>query len=198
MGKNELSLREAWQPYGGEKAGKAEKCFLDVFAEHFVDTSFVVKPHPKELKNIYSSVVLPEEIIKRIYNPDEKWTHGVVPDFSIHNKETGKTIYVEVKRQDGWVENKERKAGRGNAHERSCKLFTPGLLKIMRQKGLIPEHHLPFWVVFQGDIARDPKRVREIHCWYAGIEEHFFLWSDSSNAEMLIQHFENKIKPLLV
>ncbi len=198
MGKNELSLREAWQPYGGEKAGKAEKNFLDVFTEHFEGTDFEVQPHPREFKNVYSSIKLPQDVVDRIYNPNETWSHGIIPDFSIHNKKTKKTIYVEVKRQDGWVEGKERKAGRGNAHERSCKFFTPGLLNIMRKKGNIPEPQLPFWVVFQGDIARDPKRVREIHCWYQGIEGHFYLWSDSTDAAHLISHFDENIKPLLV
>jgi hypothetical protein len=198
MGKNELSAREAWQPYGGEKASKAERNFLEVFTEHFQGTDFIVKHHPNEFKNIYSSIQLPPDVRERIYNPDETWNHGISPDFSIHNKKTNKTIYVEVKRQDGWVEGKERKAGRGNAHERSCKFFTPGLLKIMREKGKIEEPALPFWVVFQGDIARDPKRVREIHCWYTGIENHFFLWSDSSDTEHLINHFETRIKHLLI
>ena len=198
MGKNELSAREAWQPYGGDKAGKAEQNFLDVFTKHFKGTEYIVKHHPTEFKNIYSSIQLPQEVLDRIYNPDETWTHGISPDFSIHNTRTKKTIYIEVKRQDGWVEGKERKAGRGNAHERSCKFFTPGLLKILREKGKIQEPNLPFWVVFQGDIARDPKRVREIHCWYKGIEDHFFLWSDSSDAEHLINHFETRIKHLLI
>jgi hypothetical protein len=127
MGKKALSAREAWQPYGGEKAGKAERNFHEVFTEHFKGTDFEVKPHPREFKNIYSAISLPKNVIDRIYNPNETWSHGVIPDFSIHNRKSGKTIYVEVKRQDGWVEGKERKAGRGNAHERSCKLFTPGL-----------------------------------------------------------------------
>lgn len=197
MGRKELSKREAWQPNGGEKAGKAERNFLEVFREHFAETDFEVIPHPREFKNIYATIKLPNEVLKNIYNPNETWTHGIIPDFSIHNKKTGKTIYVEVKRQDGWVEGKERKAGRGNAHERSCKLFTPGLLKIMRVKGRIKEPNLPFWIVFQGDIARDPKRVREIHCWYTGIENHFFLWSDSKDAKALTNHFDRKIKHLL-
>jgi hypothetical protein len=89
--------------------------------------------------------------------------HGVFPDFAIDNKKTGKTIYVEVKRQDGWVENKKRSAGRGNAHERLCKYFTPGLLQILRKQGKIEEPNLPFWIIFQGDITRDPCRVREVN-----------------------------------
>ena len=52
----------------------------------------------------------------------------------LNNIKTKKTIYVEVKRQDGWVEGKERKAGRGNAHERSNKFFTPGLQRLLRER----------------------------------------------------------------
>jgi len=95
------------------------------------------------------------------------------------------------------VEGKPRKAGRGNAHERSNKLFTPGLLKLMREHGKLGADVLPFWVVFQGDIARDPKRVREIHFWYGDQLDHFFLWSNSSNGKAVISHFNKKLKHLL-
>ncbi|WP_418903389.1 MunI family type II restriction endonuclease [[Ruminococcus] torques] len=58
---------------------------------------------------------------------------------------------------------KKPSAGRGNAHERMCKLFTPGLIKAYRQIGGITDPDiLPFWVVLEGDITRDPKRNREI------------------------------------
>ena len=56
--------------------------------------------------------------------------HGISPDLSIKNTEKNKTIFIEVKRQDGWVEGGKRSDGRGNAHERSNKFFTPGLLKV--------------------------------------------------------------------
>jgi hypothetical protein len=97
------------------------------------------------------------------------------------------------------VEDKPRKAGRGNAHERSCKFFTPGLLKILRKRGKLGKKAaLPFWVIYQGDISRDPKRVREIHCWFAGRTAHFFLWHDGANAKSLIDHFNNNLKHLLL
>jgi hypothetical protein len=86
-----------------------------------------------------------------------------------------KTIYVEVKRQDGWVKGKPRSAGRGNAHERSCKFFAPGLQKIMKEKGNLGDNVLPFWTVFQGDITRDPCRVREITLWYDNYKAHYFF-----------------------
>lgn len=56
---------------------------------------------------------------------------------------------------------------------------------------------LPFWVVFQGDIARDPKRVREIHCWYKGHEDHFFLWHDSKDGQSILEHFKRRLRHLL-
>ncbi|MBI3354049.1 MAG: MunI family type II restriction endonuclease [Nitrospirae bacterium] len=198
MGTNELRKRDTWQDVSGSKAEKAEKNFKDIFEKHFENTDFKLRTKPKEFKNIYSSVKLSKEVLSKIYSPDETWTHGVIPDFAIDNIKTKKTLYIEVKRQDGWVEGKERKAGRGNAHERSCKFFTPGLLDVLRNTGKIGNDVLPFWVVFQGDIARDPKRVREIHFWYKGIEDHFFLWSDSSDEKSLLDHFEKKLKKHLL
>lgn len=199
MGKRALRGRENWQQKGGAQAGKAEHRFEEVFRGAFRNTTFSVVSKPTELRNIYSEVKLPDQVIDDIYTPEgESWTHGVIPDFAIRNSATGKTLYVEVKRQDGWVEGKERKAGRGNAHERSCKFFTPGLLKVLRASSKIPEPDLPFWTVFQGDIARDPKRVREIHLWYQKYEKHFFLWSDRKTHEAVVDHFNKNLKKLLL
>jgi len=118
--------------------------------------------------------------------------------FELYNLDTNKTIYIESKRQDGWVEGGKRSDGRGNVHERSCKFFTPGLLKALRQKsGITVENALPFWVIFQGNITRDPCRVREITCWYDGYPGHYFFWRDTTNPEDLLNHFIKYIKPLL-
>jgi hypothetical protein len=197
MGKAELRQREIWQDVSGEKAGVAEKNFFEIFSKEFAGSDFRIRPKPRELKDIYSKIKLSEEVLAAIYNPDETWTHGVVPDYAIDNIKTKKTLYVEVKSQDGWVEGKPRNAGRGNAHERSCKFFTPGLLKIMREHGKLGNDVLPFWVVFQGDVARDPKRVREVTCWYAEYSAHFFFWHDSADHQSIINHFNNKLKHLL-
>lgn len=198
MGTNELRKRKIWQDISGGKASAAEKSFYKIFSKEFKSSDFRVRSKPSEFKNIYSKIVLTPEMLAGIYNPDETWTHGLVPDYAIDNVKTGKTLYVEVKRQDGWVEGKPRKAGRGNAHERSNKLFTPGLLRLMREYGKLGSDVLPFWVVFQGDIARDPKRVREIHYWYGKHSDHFFLWSNPTDHESLINHFNKKLKHLLL
>ncbi len=198
MGTNDLRKRDNWQNISGEKAGVAEKNFYEIFLKEFEDTDFRIRSKPREFKDIYSKTILSKEMLAGIYNPDETWTHGIIPDYAIDNVKSKKTLYVEVKRQDGWVEDKPRKAGRGNAHERSNKLFTPGLLKVMREHGKLGNDILPFWVVFQGDIARDPKRVREIHYWYGDEADHFFLWSNSADEKALINHFEKKLKPFLL
>src|SRR5688572_12817433 len=153
MGTDELRKRKIWQTISGGKATAAEKKFFEIFKKQFEGSDFEITSKPREFKDIYSKIPLSEKILSEIYNPNETWTHGIVPDYAIRNIKTKKTLYVEVKNQDGWVEGKPRKAGRGNAHERSNKLFTPGLLKIMREQGKLGDDVLPFWVVFQGDIA---------------------------------------------
>lgn len=191
-------LRKKWQDYSGQNASQAENDFFNAFNQVFEGTEFQIRSKPKEFNKAYVDVKLSDKVLTEIYTPPKPVTrHGVSPDYAIDNIVTGKTIYIEVKRQDGWVEGKTRSAGRGNAHERSCKFFTPGLLKLLRSEGGLGEDVLPFWTVFQGDIARDPCRVREVTCWYEGYEGHFFFWRDSSDPTSLFDHFEENIKNLL-
>ena len=198
MGSTHNRTRGKWQDYSGNNAASAENFFFDSFNQVFEKTDFKVRSKPKEFSNIYVDVILTSDELKKIYTPDTPITrHGVSPDYAIDNAITGKTIYVEVKRQDGWVEGGKRSDGRGNAHERSCKFFTPGLLKILREKSKIKQPALPFWTVFQGDITRDPCRVREITCWYDTFNAHFFFWRDAPDPDLLFKHFDELIAPLL-
>jgi len=147
-----------------------------VFLNEFENSDFEIRRNPNEFIRIYVNVELSEQELSEIYTPDEPITrHGFSPDYAIDNHSTNKTLYVELKRQDGWVEGGKRSDGRGNAHERSCKFFTPGLLKILRAHGNLGDDVLPFWTVFQGDITRDPCRVREITCWYAKHTAHYLF-----------------------
>lgn len=198
MGSDANRLRKKWQDYSGKNAGKAEYSFLETFTELFKNTEYEIERSPKHFRDLYVKVELPKVIVDEIYNPEKEITkHGVVPDYAITNTETKKTIFVEVKRQDGWVEGKLRSAGRGNAHERSNKFFTPGLQRVLREAGNLNDNVLPFWVVFIGDITRDPCRVREIKLWYEGVEEHYFMWRNTSTPEIIIEHFIKNIKPLI-
>lgn len=127
MGSDANRLRKKWQDYSAKNAGTAEKDFYQAFKIIFEDTEFEIISKPNDFSKIYVDVHLSMQELSEIYTPDIPITkHGVFPDYAIRNTETKKTIYIEVKRQDGWVEGGKRADGRGNAHERSCKFFTPG------------------------------------------------------------------------
>ncbi len=191
-------IRRKWQHYGGAAASVAETSFLASFSSVFPGTDYQIRAKPKDFQHIYVDVELSPEDRAQIYNPESPVTrHGVFPDYAISNVRTGKTIYVEVKRQDGWVDGGKRSDGRGNAHERSCKFFTPGLMRRLREKGGVLAPALPFWTVFLGDITRDPCRVREVTCWYEGFEGHFFFWRKAPDPDLLFRHFDVSISPLL-
>lgn len=201
MGKKELSKRLNWEKVSGAKAASAEQNLYKVFEAAFDGTVYKLHKKPKHLKNLYGSVMLPASVLLEIYNPKidyktVKW--GISPDFAIENTSTGKILFGEIKRQDGWVEGKDPSAGRGNAHERLCKLFTPGLLKTYRKIGKITDKNiLPFWVVFEGDITRDPKRVREVSFWFDKYDKNYFMWRPNDNGEKLVQHFDTYLKSYL-
>ena len=191
-------FRRKWQDYGGCNATLAEHSFIDVFSRLFTDTEYRVISKPTMFKQLYVNVELSPDVLNAIYTPSEQIDmHGIQPDGAITNTRTGKTIFVEIKRQDGWVEGKPRSAGRGNAHERLCKYFTPGLLRKLREIGNIEAPNLPFWVVFQGDITRDPCRVREITYWFDEYKANYFFWRNTKDPLSIIEHFETQIAPLL-
>ncbi len=198
MGSDANRLRKKWQDYSGKNASNAEHSFYDAFTALFDETEYVVRRSITEFRDLYVDIQLTDEELSEIFNPDEPITkHGLSPDYAITNTQTNKTIYVEVKRQDGWVEGGKRADGRGNAHERSCKFFTQGLQNRLRIQGNLADNVLPFWVVFMGDITRDPCRVREIKLWYEGVSEHYFMWRNQQNVESIIEHFIKNIKPLI-
>lgn len=198
MGSSANRLRKKWQNYSGKQASKAEFDFYQTFLDFFKDTEYKIISKPKDFNNIYVNIKLDKKDLLEIYTPKDPITkHGIYPDYAIENTETQKTIYIEVKRQDGWVKGKPRSAGRGNAHERSCKFFSPGLLKILRKKGNLSNKVLPFWTIFQGDITRDPCRVREITLWYDSYKDNYFFWRNTKKADALIEHFIEKIAPIL-
>lgn len=198
MGSADNRLRRKWQDYGGHKATDAEYSVYEVFNEVFKDTDYELVKKPSCFNKLYLNVELTQDEADAIYTPKEPIVkHGIQPDFMIINKSTGKKIFGEIKRQDGWVEGKKRSAGRGNAHERLCKYFTPGLLKTFREEGKINSDSCPFWIIFEGDITRDPCHVREITFWFDRYRGNYFFWRDTKNPDSLINHFVKHIAPIL-
>lgn len=207
MARENLQRRNNWQTESGPsgKAGIAEQNLIAVFQKAFIGTEYIVSDHPLDLKHLYENVQLSDETLFQIFKPDDTtmknaqrrgW--GVSPDFSITNQKSGKILFGEIKRQDGWVEGKDPSAGRGNAHERMCKLFTPGLMKAYRQIGKITDTSiLPFWVVLEGDITRDPKRNREIAFWFDQYDKNYFMWRPGVSGTKLVEHFDKYLKKYL-
>ena len=209
MATQELRNRANWQTISGAKALNVEKLFqisLQTALDSVYPKIFRIDRHPKEFNDIYSTYPLSQEILDKIYNvnvnekksngkPKYKW--GISMDFAVRNLTNGKNLFGEIKRQDGWVENTDMKAGRGNAHERSCKYFTPGLMKIIREKSGLSEEILPFWLVIVGDITRDPRRNREIAYWFQGYTKNYYMWRDTNNIGDMLDFFENNLLPYL-
>jgi hypothetical protein len=210
MASNELRKRANWQTISGSKALKTEEIFqtaLQTALNSVYPGYFFVDRHPKEFDDIYSTYVLPDETLDKIYNIDTsevnkngkpKYSWGISMDFAIRNITNNKILFGEIKRQDGWIETTDMAAGRGNAHERCCKYFTPGLLKVIREQSGISDEILPFWIVFVGDITRDPRRNREIAFWFQGYEKNFYMWRDREDIGDLLDFFENNLLPYLL
>ena len=207
MAGNALRGRDNWQTESGPGglAGTAEKNLIVALRSNLDHSLYEVNDHPKDLKHLYEHVELSESTMSQIFNQSEaamknaqKICWGVSPDFSIRNKKSGKILFGEIKRQDGWVEGKEPSAGRGNAHERMCKLFTPGLIEKYRElSGITSDDILPFWIVLEGDITRDPKRNREIAFWFGKYDKNFFMWRPQMSDKELVDHFNKYLKPYL-
>ncbi len=210
MATQELRKRANWQTISGTKALNAEKLFqtsLQTALDSVFPKQFLVDRHPREFDDIYSTYPLPIEVLDKIYNVDvnekkangkPKYKWGISMDFAIRNLLNGKILFGEIKRQDGWTETTTMQAGRGNAHERSCKYFTPGLMKIIRQTGGLSEEILPFWLIIVGDITRDPRRNREIAYWFQEYTKNYYMWRDTSDVGGLLDFFENNLLPYLL
>lgn len=102
MGINELRKRDIWQDISEAKASEAEYTFFNVFQHVFSGTNFKIRSQITDFGTIYVDYPLSEQTLSEIYNPATPIKkHGITPDYAIEHRETGKTLYVEVKRQDG-------------------------------------------------------------------------------------------------
>ncbi len=173
-----LEGRDKWQDEAAVRGLSAEEWFLEVLSDHLevlsdhLGNDFQVMRRPNDLRGIYG------------VHPSGQ-PHGVQPDHAIYGP-AGRTIYVEMKRQ----------RAAGNAHERACKYFTPGIIRSGREIANQPNGVIPFWWVFTNGVAEDQRYVREIMHWFQGIEPHVLLWQPP-DPTMLTDRFDTHILPLL-
>ena len=210
MANFELRNRANWQTISGVMALETEELFkvsLQTALNSVYPQQFFVERHPRDFDDIYSKYPLPQSVLNEIYNVDvnevnshgqPKYKWGIRMDFAIRNLINDKTLFGEIKRQDGWIESTSMQAGRGNAHERSCKYFSPGLMKVLRQRSNISEEILPFWLVIVGDITRDPRRNREIAFWFQEYTKNYFMWRNTKDVGTLLDFFESNLLPYML
>lgn len=174
MGREHLEGRDVWQDEASSRGEKAEEVFDRAIRQHLTRDRWVLQTKPTDLRGIYG--------LHESGRP-----HGIQPDYMIRHPETGRAIYVEIKRQ----------RAKGNAHERACKYFAPGIIQSAREIARIPDDRMPFWWIFTDGIAEDARYVREIEHWFAGIREHLLLWKSFPDGFEVIRHFDEHIRPML-
>lgn len=173
MAREHLSARDNWQTEGNFRGNEAEQAFQAVMAQ-YLDERFETSYKPTDLNGIYGRHATGRP-------------HGIVPEYVIRNVKTGKAIFVEIKRQ----------RAAGNAHERACKYFAPGVIASAQKIANQPGDILPFWWIFSNGIATDPRYRREILHWFKNIESHVLLWEDINDRSAVERHFDNYVRPLI-
>ena len=179
MAREHLAKRSNWQGKSAARGQGAEDVFHTILEMHLEQdkTRIETQYKPRDLKGIYGFRT----------KANKTRPHGIEPEYVIRNKESGCSIYVEIKRQ---------KAA-GNAHERACKYMMPGIIKSAQKIAKQPESVIPFWWIFAEGIAADKYYAQEIMHWFQGIERHVLLWKNVKDRQPIIEHFEKHIRPLL-
>ena len=175
MAREHLEAREKWQGMSAARGHGAEDVFHALMRMHLRADGYRTEKKPTDLSRIYGT--------RTTGNP-----HGIRPEYAIRHKQSGRAIFVEIKRQ----------RASGNAHERACKYFAPGVVESARIIARLPEGAFPFWLVFTNGIATDPNYRQEITHWFkGGLERHCFLWKSVDEHDALLDHFDTHIRPLL-
>lgn len=161
MSREHLSKRGKWQDKASLGGLGREETAKKVLGAYLLNHPlYLVEERPREMLHIYGS----------------RW--GILPDFSIRNRETNKAAFFETKRQ----------GAHGNAHERACKYFAPGIQKICAE---IAGFEFPFFFIFMNGLTSSPKFRAEITQWFDadGYRDRYLLWKDRG-IEVLIAWFQ--------
>lgn len=167
-----LSEREVWQDRANKAGSQLERVVHDILVAYLADMSqYAIDVKPRDLAKLYHG----------------RW--GAVPDLAVRNTARDRTVWLEIKRQKA----------EGNAHERACKYFAPGLV---RRAEKLANVERPFYFVFAGGIVDTPgksdKFHAEIETWFdaPGWEDHVLKWV-KHDPVALCQWFEQSIRPVL-
>lgn len=107
---------------------------------------------------------------------------GIQPDFSVSSNSSGKIAFFEAKRQ----------GEQGNAHERTCKYFAPG---IQHKCAEIAGFYHPFFYIFMDGLTTSRRLQLQIHGWFDadGYRDRYLMWL-KRDVPSLINWFEHTIR----
>lgn len=205
-----LAARENWQA-GANAGGAAHEMTVEtVFRNYFATVdghnyAFISKPKvldqlflEEDYKKNPAKYAKPQEpkkddtyydeTKKRFYRwTGKSWTEkklGMIPDGQIINKATGKSHFLEDKKQNG----------AGNAHERACRYGMPKIDAAIRERLGVSTQ--PVSWIFAGDMTTDEKYILEIAATFP--EEHVLLVKPTDDAAaVIVAWFNRTIRPLL-
>jgi hypothetical protein len=210
--KHYLSERENWQA-GANAAGKKVEDEVEAALKEWFEATypgeFVVVKKPADLHQIYYEYdySLNPDVYSKPATPgaDDIWYDAVAkqfktikggkevfakcggcePDIKIHCKGTGKSYFIECKRQND----------AGNAHERCAKYATPSILRLLQTK-TGGEHH-PVGYLFSGAMTEKRKYQVELLATFGFAADHLFFWKGAREAATLTSWIRRVVVPLL-
>lgn len=218
-----LSTRANWEAAAGAAGKAAEDSVLSILEEWFEATwpgEFLVEKHPSDLRQIYFEYDYeqnPEAYRKPLQpGPDDVWYDaekrsfrtlkgkkevtapcgGCIPDIKIQCRSSGKSYFIECKRQND----------AGNAHERCAKYATPSIVRLIQRKavssaisgasaGEYPAQYHPIGYLFTGGLTEKRKYQVELRATFGFAADHLLFWG--GGAEQLTKWIGHVVVPLL-
>ena len=155
MDSERLLARER-QPGNDQTFRVSEGNFVQTARSCLDPAKYVIDPQPRVLADVFATV--------------DETPLAVIPEVMIRSRETGRMLFVEVKKQ----------GPRGNAEERSYKHHTVQFYKTLKDR-LGYDFH-PFVTIWCESLATDPRYTRKAK--YLFEEGHYFLWVNYDPASL--------------
>jgi hypothetical protein len=211
-----LSTRANWEAAAGA-AGKAVEDDVQRILEAWFEATwpgeFTVQTHPSDLRQIYYEYDYAQnpELYRKpaAAGPDDVWYDetarefrtlkgkkevtaqcgGCIPDIKIRCKATGKSYFIECKRQND----------AGNAHERCAKYATPSVIRLIQARcgGVEPATYHPIGYLFTGALTEKRKYQVELRATFGFAANHLFFWKTERPALALVEWVGRVVVPLL-
>ena len=143
MAREHLSNR-FYQP-GHDRSFEASEANFIKAARQILPANYDVIPKPRDLADIFDD-------------------YGVVPEAMIVSRDTGRFVFVEVKKQGSG----------GNAEERAYKHYAPGFMRLLEERYGLDYH--PFVTVFCENLAEDARYTEKIGRMID--YPHYCLWEE--------------------